>query len=156
MDKSKKGGRRNHCKECIRSHDLSYRKENPEKNKEYYQRNKHTLNEKAKEKHKKDPRLSMLYHAKQRAVKFDVPFDLTLEDINIPHWCPYLETQLKTGESHIQDHSPTLDRIIPSLGYVVGNIEVISNEANRIKNSASIEQLEAVTLRLRELIDERH
>lgn len=44
----------------------------------------------------------------------------------------------KTGGG---DHSPSLDRIRGDLGYVPGNIIVISNRANRIKSDASIREL---------------
>lgn len=40
--------------------------------------------------------------------------------------------------------TPSLDRIVPERGYVRGNVEVISWEANRLKNSATLEQLEAL------------
>jgi hypothetical protein len=34
-----------------------------------------------------------------------------------------------------------LDKIVPELGYVKGNVQVISTLANTMKNQASIEQL---------------
>jgi hypothetical protein len=39
------------------------------------------------------------------------------------------------------DNSPTLDRIIPSLGYVRGNVKVISMRANVLKHNASLDEL---------------
>ena len=38
----------------------------------------------------------------------------------------------------------SLDCIIPELGYVPGNVAVISRRANTIKNDATIEELELV------------
>ncbi|MBB3990312.1 hypothetical protein [Croceicoccus naphthovorans] len=40
-----------------------------------------------------------------------------------------------------KDHSPSLDRIRPKLGYVPGNVIVISNRANRLKSDATIREL---------------
>lgn len=46
--------------------------------------------------------------------------------------------------------SPSLDRLRPELGYVRGNICVISNLANRIKsNATSAEELEHVAAWMR-------
>jgi hypothetical protein len=41
---------------------------------------------------------------------------------------------LKTGNTSI-------DRINPKLGYVEGNIQIISHKANRMKSNASVEEL---------------
>lgn len=40
-----------------------------------------------------------------------------------------------------KNNSPSLDRIRNELGYVRGNVIVISNRANRLKSDASIEEL---------------
>lgn len=77
--------------------------------------------------------------AQQRAHKKNIPFSITLDDLFVPEVCPYLEIPL-TGKG-IEDNSPSLDRIIPELGYVPGNIEIISMLANRMKNSANPDQL---------------
>ena len=39
-----------------------------------------------------------------------------------------------SGKKGGTERSPTLDRLIPELGYVPGNIAVISMKANRIKS----------------------
>jgi len=86
----------------------------------------------------------MVRAAKARAAKAGVPFNITPEDIVIPQLCPVLQIPLIVGQSQASDNSPSLDRVIPLLGYVRGNILVISNRANRIKNNATIPELRAV------------
>ena len=41
-------------------------------------------------------------------------------------------------------NSPSLDRIRPQLGYVAGNVRVISNRANHLKSNGTISEFEAV------------
>ena len=53
--------------------------------------------------------------------------------------CPIMGTQFTIGGD--LDTSPSLDRIDPDFGYILGNIQIISNVANRMKNSAGDEQL---------------
>ena len=42
------------------------------------------------------------------------------------------------------NYKPSLDRIIPTKGYIPGNIAVISQRANCIKSDATSEEIEAV------------
>lgn len=80
--------------------------------------------------------------AKYRAKVKNIPFSITVEDIGpVPEKCPILGIELKSGTKGSMD-SPSLDRRIPSLGYVRGNIWVISSLANSIKGSKTIEELE--------------
>ena len=88
------------------------------------------------------PEVSMLRAAKARAKAQNVPFDIMVKDIVIPKRCPVLGIKLEKGIGVSKDSSPTLDKIIPRLGYVKGNIAVISKRANTIKNNAAIEELE--------------
>jgi hypothetical protein len=87
----------------------------------------------------------MYCHAKSFAKKNSLPFNLDLSDIVVPEFCPVFDsvrlnkTRTKTG-----DDSPSLDRLVPKLGYVKGNINVISYRANRIKNDASLQDLSKV------------
>jgi tRNA G26 N,N-dimethylase Trm1 len=90
------------------------------------------------------PTLGMFRAAKKRAKEQNVPFDITIEDIIVPEYCPILGIKLQFNVGLSKDNSPTLDKIIPSLGYVKGNIAVISKRANTIKNDASIEDIEKV------------
>lgn len=62
----------------------------------------------------------------------------------MPTICPVLGIPLVLGQGKLHDNSPTLDRIIPELGYVKGNVKVISYKANRIKNNGTLADLEAV------------
>jgi hypothetical protein len=91
----------------------------------------------------------LLQNARGRARRENLPFNLTLSDISIPEVCPVLGIPLRHG-SKIQDSSPTLDRIIPNLGYTSGNVWVISNRANKLKSDASLAELEKITQALRE------
>jgi len=95
---------------------------------------------------KKNPS-GMLFHlAKQRAKKGGFEFSLSKEDIVIPTVCPVLGIELRanTGGKSPADNSPTLDRIHPKIGYIKGNIIVISALANRIKSSANHRQILSV------------
>ena len=84
---------------------------------------------------------SMLQGVKQRARKVGVPCTITPEDIVIPKRCPVLGIAFTDGNSWPDDRCATIDRINPRKGYVPGNIAVISNLANRIKNSANWRQI---------------
>jgi hypothetical protein len=81
--------------------------------------------------------------AKVRAKRDNVPFTLRIEDIQIPEFCPVFPKMNLTcahrGESLA--NSPTLDRLIPSLGYTKNNVRVISHKANTIKTDATAEEI---------------
>lgn len=87
-----------------------------------------------------DPIKVMLGAAKVRAKKSGISFSLTREDISIPEICPVLGIKLQRGSIQQRDASPSIDRIIPELGYVPGNIAIVSYRANRIKNNGTVEE----------------
>ena len=91
-----------------------------------------------------NPSYAMFTNARSRAKKQSTPFDLELSDIVIPKVCPCLGIPLVKGVGTYTDNSPTLDKIIPELGYVKGNVWVISMRANRIKDNASLEELKEI------------
>lgn len=87
--------------------------------------------------------------AKWRSTKNGTPFTITVDDIVIPERCPVLGMPLIIGlprGSMLRDipNSPSLDRIDNRLGYVPGNIIVVSYRANRIKCDATVAELQAV------------
>jgi hypothetical protein len=81
--------------------------------------------------------------ARKRAQQKCLPFTITVDDIIIPEACPILEIPIAASLIKISDSSPTLDRIDNDLGYVPGNIQVISYLANSMKRNASIKQLKS-------------
>ena len=97
--------------------------------------------EKLRQKHKLDPRQGMLSDAKKRSRQQKIPFSLTLDDIIVPTICPVLGTILMVGKGKVTPDSPSLDRLRPELGYIRGNVAVISYRANRIKNDATYDEL---------------
>jgi len=87
----------------------------------------------------------VLTRVKSRAKSLKVPFDLTIDDIIIPVICPILGLKLKYNEgTGPKDNAPSIDRIIPELGYVKGNVVMISNRANRIKSNASLDDMRKI------------
>lgn len=72
----------------------------------------------------------------------------------IPEKCPVLGILFNgQGSKHSRpDGVPTLDRIVPDVGYVKGNVAVISLRANRIKYNATIDELESVVRYVREAL----
>ena len=104
----------------------------------------------AKAKHVRDPRLRMIVHAKFRAKKRGIPFDLTLESLGeMPLHCPALGIPLIVGGP--RDNRPQIDRIVPSVGYVRGNVAIVSARANRIKNDGTLRELLLLTQWLQSL-----
>lgn len=98
-----------------------------------------------------DPRIPMLFNARSRAAASHLPFELTIDDIHIPTVCPVFGTALKRQRGGMTDDSPSLDRLKPCLGYVRGNVWVISMRANRIKADATLAELELLIQSLRRL-----
>ena len=86
----------------------------------------------------------MLSSAKTRAAVKGLQFNLHYEDVSIPNLCPVLRIPLIPSEGILSDNSPSLDRLIPYLGYTKGNVKVISMKANRIKTDATSSEIEAV------------
>lgn len=87
-----------------------------------------------------DPAKYLWRHAYDRARKKGVPFSITVDDVVVPEVCPVLGFPMVFGVRH-SPFAPSLDRIRPELGYVPGNVQIISNRANMMKNEASPEEL---------------
>lgn len=78
--------------------------------------------------------------AKGRAKKNNYAYDITENDIK-EIWpkdnkCPILNIEFKEGKGNRKSW-PTLDKIIPTKGYIKGNIKVISFRANQLKGDVT-------------------
>lgn len=89
--------------------------------------------------------------AKRRAKKRGVPFDLKPDDIlPLPKKCPVLGIELVYGRTghgrsmYRNAAAPSLDRVVNELGYVKGNVIVVSLRANLLKGQATISELQKV------------
>jgi hypothetical protein len=95
----------------------------------------------------KNPKKYLVSRARGRAKQEDLPFSITDADFEMPEYCPVfpsLKLEFSNGRGSRPDNIPTLDKIIPALGYVPGNVAVISMRANRLKSDASVEELQAI------------
>lgn len=95
-------------------------------------------------KRRKEKPVAFLYaEAKKRAKKAGLPFNIEPSDIVVPLFCPLLGLVLTSnaGNKKFSPSSPSLDRINNDLGYIKGNVRVISDLANRMKRNATPEQL---------------
>lgn len=97
-------------------------------------------------------RKDLLRRLRTNASSRGIPFDLELEDLTIPEHCPVLGIRLEINRERgcRPDSSPSVDRIIPVLGYVKGNVQMISSRANRLKQDATVPELEAIVRYIRE------
>lgn len=97
-----------------------------------------------------DPRgmwlLETFRAAQTRAKRRGIRFDDSAPEIDLPDRCPILGIALSWNARrgvHAAD-SPSLDRIVPERGYVAGNLRVISNRANTLKNNATLEEIRLI------------
>lgn len=86
----------------------------------------------------------MFIRAKRRAKTKDIDFSITKEDIVIPTVCPILGLKLQENKDYCKYNSYSLDRINPTKGYVKGNVQVISQRANQLKNDATASELRLI------------
>ena len=86
--------------------------------------------------------------ARRRAKEKNLPFNLDVEYLKSIYTkdCPVFKQPLTWGGQGKgkNNFSPSLDRIIPSIGYVKGNVAFISDKANRIKSEFEAKDLYAV------------
>jgi len=105
----------------------------------------------------RDPRwawvVSTVGGARRRAKYSGVPFSLTNEYVfnMLPEMCPALGIPLVfagTGGVAVPG-SASIDKIRPELGYVPGNIAILSYRANAIKSNATADEIGRVAVWLR-------
>lgn len=95
--------------------------------------------------YREDYRRGMLRRAKCVSKQQGLPCNLeSIEDIPYVTHCPIFGVELVMGSGTNHKWSPSLDKIVPSKGYVKGNVVVVSLRANMLKSDASINELEAI------------
>lgn len=83
----------------------------------------------------------LIYHRVRISAKVrGLECDISAEDIILPEVCPYLGLKLQFNEGKAGRNSYSVDRIDNTKGYIKGNIEVISYQANAMKQNASVEE----------------
>ena len=91
-----------------------------------------------------NPEYYLWKSAKKRARDKQIDFDIEVSDVIIPQFCPLLHIPIihRTGTGKAQPDSPSLDRLDNLLGYVKGNILVVSWRANKLKADAEFQELQ--------------
>ena len=101
---------------------------------------------------------TLAYQLRQRKIsasKLGIPFDITLDQIEQPEYCPVLGIKLNYAwggqNGHLRDPAKaTLDKLIPELGYVPGNVFIISWRANKLKSDMTVTELEQILKYMKE------
>lgn len=157
-DKSRAGGYRPECKQCHSATSKARYRRDPSKVhrqvKAWRAANRERRNSTERVRARKIDRALWLFkQTRRRAVAEGIPFDLEPTDITIPVLCPVLGIPL-TGWAPAGTRpgsTASIDKIIPTKGYVKGNVCVISMRANAIKYNATLEELEAVAAYVRRM-----
>jgi hypothetical protein len=89
---------------------------------------------------------SIINATRRRAKRKGLPFNLSVDTVYIPTHCPVLGIEIDYGHkgSGPTNASPSIDRLVPELGYVIDNVVIMSFRANTIKNMGTIAEHKAV------------
>ncbi len=126
----------NFCKKC---QNLKYKQQ---RNK-YRNENKDKAKVWAKKSYINNSEQRLFRNARYRARISGMEFNITVEDIKIPEFCPILGIEIYTGEGRT-GHGASVDRIDNNKGYIKGNVMIISDRANKLKADASPEELKKI------------
>ena len=148
---------RSTCRDCCRKRQKESQLVNPkllenkrDAGKRYVLFNKQKIKDKRRIDGIANPNRRILRIARNRAKRDGLDFNLELCDIIIPEYCPVLGIKLKLDNVKKQDNSPSIDRIDNDKGYIKGNIMIISDKANMIKNCGTAEEHEKIAKWMRE------
>lgn len=140
--------KRGKCHECLRIRARKRYAKDPQKDKARRNRHPETLRAYERKHREANPEQYMLRAAVNRAKKAGYVCTITETDIVIPEFCPLLGLKLERGTGRHRPGSPSLDKIRPELGYVPGNVWVISHRANELKRDATLAELQMLVERL--------
>ena len=166
-------------KEKIKEQRKKYREENKEKikewNKKYYQENKERINERCKKYNKEnkeklnaqrkkyreeDRGRHMAQQIRYRANEKNLPYDLDADYLKSiwpeDNKCPALGLEFSKPGEGLKENSSSLDRLVPELGYVKGNVAIVSMLANQIMSNATPDQVIAVGYFFKNKLEEKN
>ena len=144
------------CKNCELACNAEWRKRNPHLIRKYRE------NYKLKYPNNSHPKRELLVRTgehhiireiKRKAKHLKIPFNLNTSDVTIPEFCPIFGVKLVSGATN---NSYSIDKIIPSLGYIKENVIIVSLRVNRIKSDASLKELKKLYEFYKKLIEERN
>ena len=83
--------------------------------------------------------------AKERNLAFDLDIEYLISIFPQDNLCPVLGFEFSmTPGAGLVPNSPSIDRIVPALGYTKGNVIWVSHLANTIKSNATPDQIKKV------------
>lgn len=85
-------------------------------------------------------KFEQFYRTKNRSRAAKIKFNITVDDLIYPRFCPILNIPITRKLK--RDNFPSIDRVNPKNGYIKGNVKIISHKANRMKQDNTIESLE--------------
>jgi hypothetical protein len=87
------------------------------------------------------PESKLLAYTKTSAWQKSLEHNIDRSDLAIPESCPVLGIPLFFTPGKRTSNTPTVDRINSTLGYIKGNVVVVSWRANDLKKDASVDEL---------------
>lgn len=142
----------NDSKESRRAYDKEYRAKNRDelnaKHRMYRNERKdhyRMTDQASRDKRNSDPVLrkkNIVSNCKYRAQRDDYEFNLTVDDLEWPEYCPVFGIKLNYQKSRWGYDGPSVDKVDNTKGYTKENCRVISLRANTLKSNATLEQLE--------------
>lgn len=148
---SGRNGRQSHCKLCDSNAGREYYKRNREKilaRQSNYEKTDQGRKKYQRQRRKETHVLNrLLSGARRRASAKELPFDLTIEWLQtmIVSHCPITLEPMDWTRDQVVDgkpgpNSPSIDKIIPKLGYIQSNCAIVSFRGNSIKNNGTIDE----------------
>ena len=89
---------------------------------------------------------TLMKYAKRRAKEKDLEFNIRSSDIPWSDTCPIFGTVFERNRGKVVHNSPSLDRVDSNLGYIPGNVRLISWRANQLKHAMTLDQARNLVL----------
>lgn len=143
------GSRNTYCPTCRQSRRREYKAANLEhvrsQQREYSRKNPGLRQQYTIQQRYSDPLGLMLTRARSHAKQRGLEFTITREDFpeGLPTHCPVFGVpfdSLGSGSENV----PTFDRFDSNLGYVPGNVQIISRRANVLKSDGTLYELSSI------------